>query len=68
MNENIEIDEKFTPKPTKDFFEMNIPFDMTKSDDAVQLSELTKFIWDGINDGYSAFVVTHTIDHDLTNN
>ena len=51
---------------TSRFFEMNIPYDMTAKDDKFQKSNLIRYIWNGINDGYSSFVVTHTIDHDLT--
>lgn len=55
-----------TAKPNGGYTEMNIPFDMTQSNDSIAIAELTNYICNGINDGYSTFVVTHTIDHDLT--
>lgn len=39
--------------PSGFYYEMNIPFDMSQKDDAFQLSNLTRYICNGINDGYS---------------
>lgn len=48
------------------FFEMNIPYWMNAKDERFQKSNLIRYICNGINDGYSSFVVTHTINHDLS--
>jgi ribonuclease P/MRP protein subunit RPP1 len=62
-----EVDTTLPVKSKKRNFEMNIPFDMAESEDPVAIATLTQFIWDGINDGYEVFVVTHTIAHEITN-
>lgn len=61
-----EIDTPLPLKSKKRYFEMNVPFDMNECEDPVAIASLTQFIWDGINDGYEVFVVTHTVDHEIT--